>query len=504
MIRFPYALSRSNFLNKNVSKNVLSLTNGLRVLKRFGNFDSMSQVDITDSKAAISNNLMELLELKSSQMSDLESELFERLVSCIEVTNVCDKSEKIDLRDDPSIMHNSNRRDLMDGLLNSKHFKTKHELPIHVVDLGNVVRQTKVWNQTFPSINPYYAVKCNPSEKVLETLFLSGMRTFDCASTEEFDLIQDIGIGNEVSLAYSHCIKPIETLEYINKFNGRKNKLSPIDYTTFDCKEELIKIKEYCPNIPLYLRIRVESEWGKYTFDDKFGCLNNEMLELVKYCLENDLNVCGVMFHVGCAYNNSKIYSHALNKAYKLVLDCENLLNHKLDVIDIGGGFPGVNQHFGHKNPSFGEVSEVINGEVSQFDSDLTFSAEPGRFFVTSSTTAVFNIIGKRKRESKMNYFINDSMYQTFSYMLYESGFADIISFKQILNGLAMDDRQKVLTDIFGRTCDGMDIIYKNILMPDLTLGDTCISEHFGAYGWNTHLPFNGFKNPELVYTLSV
>lgn len=473
----------------------------------FKHYSTMTRMNITKSNEVITSNLASLLNVKTENLSDLEFDLFNKLVDNIEYTNMVDEnhnsnqSQLQSIKDDPSLVNNENRRDLVAAV--SKEHKSKKlglvREPLHIVDLGNIIRQCKLWKHTFPAITPYYAVKCNPNKVVLNTLFLGGVRTFDCASLEEFNLLQEVGIGNDVSIGYSHCIKPVPTLKYINKYNNTTDILSNIDYMTFDCREELDKIRSEAPDVPLYLRIQVCSELGRYGFDHKFGCLDSEMIPLIKHGLDNDLNIKGIMFHVGSSFKDSFIYNEALNKCRDLVNEVENTLGHRLEVIDIGGGFPGVTNHFGHEQPTFNEVSNVISTETESFDKDISFSAEPGRFFVTSSTTALFSVIGKRKRGEETHYFMNDSMYQTFSMFLYEPGYAQILAFNNLKN-----TGDKVMSTVFGRTCDGMDVIYKNTSMPKLEIGDLCIAEHFGAYGWNTHLPFNGFKNPNLIFVLSV
>lgn len=70
-----------------------------------------------------------------------------------------------------------------------------------------------------------------------------------------------------------------------------------------------------------------------------------------------------------------------------------------MNVLDIGGGFPGFNNGTG---PSFVQFAEAINSALQKyFFSDVEYSnvriiAEPGRYFAASAFFLVTNIIDKR------------------------------------------------------------------------------------------------------------
>lgn len=51
----------------------------------------------------------------------------------------------------------------------------------YVVDIQDILRKHKKWLLNMPRVQPFYAVKCNPSPIVLELLSALGIG-FDCAS----------------------------------------------------------------------------------------------------------------------------------------------------------------------------------------------------------------------------------------------------------------------------------------------------------------------------------
>ena len=51
----------------------------------------------------------------------------------------------------------------------------------YIINLGEIIRQLKLWRELFPYIAPKYAVKCNPNPVICQLLGLLGVG-FDVAS----------------------------------------------------------------------------------------------------------------------------------------------------------------------------------------------------------------------------------------------------------------------------------------------------------------------------------
>src|SRR5260370_40662127 len=87
-------------------------------------------------------------------------------------------------------------------------------------------------------------------------------------------------------------------------------------------------------------------------------------------------------------------------------------------ILDIGGGFP-VNYDT-HVKPCH-LLARKINAEIQRlFAPGIQILAEPGRFLVATAATAVARIIGKAVRDGKTCYYIDDSVYHTFSGIVFE------------------------------------------------------------------------------------
>src|SRR6185369_3344476 len=99
----------------------------------------------------------------------------------------------------------------------------------------------------------------------------------------------------------------------------------------------------------------------------------------------------------------------------------------------------------------FSELAGVIALEIEWlFALDIQILAEPGRFLVVSAATAVARVIGKAVRDGKPCYYIDDSVYHTFSGIIFDHCQYHLKSFKS---------GSTEICAVFGQTCDGLDTI---------------------------------------------
>ncbi len=349
------------------------------------------------------------------------------------------------------------------------------EEAFYIVDIGKIVRQVQKWNDHLPNVKPFYAVKCNPSELVLKVLSSLDVN-FDCASKNEIAAV--VGITNDPTrIIFANPCKMSNQIKYA--------RANDVDLLTFDSDNELYKIKLYHPYSRLVIRIRVDDSSSVCRFGCKFGidpCDARRLLEIAKTL---SLNVVGVSFHVGSGCKDPELYRKAITDA-KSVFNVAMELGMKFDTLDIGGGF---------EDSSFEATATVINESISEIfsgDSNVTCIAEPGRFFVSSSHTLVVNVIGKKNVENGFVYYLNDGMYGSFNCVHFDHAHPVVCPFNE-------RDGQRYKSVIFGPTCDSMDKISDEVLLPELAIGEWCYVENFGAYTCAAASGFNGFTNANNV-----
>ena len=363
----------------------------------------------------------------------------------------------------------------------------RHGTPVVVID-HEVIRQNYAsFCRHLPKVQAYYAVKANPAPEIVRTLYKAGA-SFDVASLPEFLLVhknierlparkrQDF-IWDKI--IYANPIKPQETLKALDQYK-------PL--LTYDNPEELHKIKRYAPHAGLVLRLRVPNTGSVVELSSKFGCDTGEAVDLILEAFRIGLVVEGLSFHVGSQCANFDNFVQALNMAAAVIREAASR-GYEIKILDIGGGFP-VN-YDKHVKP-FHLLARKINAEIQRlFTPGIEILAEPGRFLVATAATSVARIIGKAVRDGKTCYYIDDSVYHTFSGIVFDHCQYHLKAFKKGVTEMCT---------VFGQTCDGMDTIAQSEQLPPLDIDDLLYSEDIGAYSNASSTWFNGFPPAKVVH----
>jgi ornithine decarboxylase len=363
----------------------------------------------------------------------------------------------------------------------------RHGTPVVVIDHEVIRRNYASFRRHLPKVQAYYAVKANPAPEIVRTLYKAGA-SFDVASLPEFLLVHE-NIERLPAKArqdfiwdkiiYANPIKPKETLEELDQYK-------PL--MTYDNPEEFAKIKRHAPHAGLVLRLRVPNTGSMVELSSKFGCDTSEAVDLILEAFRIGLVVEGLSFHVGSQCTNFENFVQALNIAAAVMEEARSR-GHEIKILDIGGGFP---VHYDARVKPFGELARKINAEIARlFDKDIEILAEPGRFLVATAATAIARIIGKAVRDGKTCYYIDDSVYHTFSGIIFDHCQYHIKAFRK---------GATEISTVFGQTCDGMDTISQSEELPKLEIGDLVYSEHIGAYSNASATWFNGFAPAKVVH----
>ncbi|XP_055380091.1 ornithine decarboxylase 1-like [Condylostylus longicornis] len=382
----------------------------------------------------------------------------------------------------------------LDDIINSDLFR-EHDESIMICDLTDIVVKYYLWKTLMPKVTPFYAVKCNDSYPVLK--ILNELKVgFDCASMDEIDKVLSLGCSPD-RIIYAHPCKLVSHLKYAKDMNV---------YTmTFDSNYELYKIRTYYPDASLVLRFRCDAKKALCPLGKKFGCdPYTEAPKLMQLAKKLNLNIVGVSFHVGSDCLDYPIYEEAIKQSRKLV-DLGNSLGFNMKVVDIGGGFPG--EH----NSNFIESSQVVNAALDKYfpnSDEILLMAEPGRFFVCSSTIVLCKIHSMKEilddngNIEEIWYYLSDGAYGTFNQVL---TYKDIYPvFPKLWSKNKNTSKTKLYkTLIWGPTCDSMDIINKDIYLPKLDIGDPLIYPDLGAYVLPFRSRFNGFEISRVEYFIN-
>lgn len=363
----------------------------------------------------------------------------------------------------------------------------KHGTPLLVIDHSVIRDKYAQFRKCLPRVGVYYAIKANPEPEIIKTLHALNSG-FDVASQEEFDMVMAAVprsvlkkkidfVYNDIILA--NTIKPVETLKKMIPYRT---------LMTFDNIEELKKIKKYCPNAGLIIRLRVPNIGSVVELSSKFGIEPSEAMPLIDAAIGMGMDVEGISFHVGSQCLNIENYMAAFNAASALLRSARSK-GYNVRLINIGGGFPA---HYEGVDVSFASFAKKLAQEIDRlFSKEIEIVAEPGRYLVAESAKLVVKIVGKAYRDGKTFYYINDGVYSTLSGVIFDHCVYHFHAFKS---------GKTSTSAVVGPTCDALDTVSLSENLPDMEIGDLLYVNDIGAYSSASATNFNGFAKAKIVH----
>jgi ornithine decarboxylase len=363
----------------------------------------------------------------------------------------------------------------------------EHGTPVVFIDHDNLRQNYASFKKHLPDVQAYFAVKANAEPAIVRTFYRAGA-SFDVASLPEFMLVyenikhlppkeQQDFIWDKI--IYANPTKPQETLRALDQYK-------PL--VTYDNIGELKKIAQFAPHAGVVLRLRVPNTGSMVELSSKFGCDPGEAVDLILAASDLGLVAEGISFHVGSQCTNFQNFVQALEVAAAIMREAKSR-GREIKILDIGGGFPAPYDR--HVKP-FGLLAKKINTEIKRlFSKDIQIVAEPGRFLVATAATSVARIIGKAVRDGKTCYYIDDSVYHTFSGIIFDHCQYHLKAFKK---------GKTEVCAVFGQTCDALDTISLSEELPPLEVDDLVYAENIGAYSSASATRFNGFPPAKIVH----
>ena len=350
--------------------------------------------------------------------------------------------------------------------------------PFMVVSVEKIAENYRFMRQHMPRVGIYYAIKANPDKAILETLAKMGS-CFDVASAGEIECLSQLGVPGD-KMIYANPVKSPKGLTTAAKRGVRR--------FTFDDESEIPKMAQYYPGADVLVRISVRNNKAKIDLNTKFGTAPEKALPMLQMAKKQGLNPIGICFHVGSQSLSTAAYEEALLVTRKLFDEAEALGMHLTD-LDIGGGFP-VPDSEGLKL-DLANMMESINYQVDRLFPDTAVWAEPGRYICGTAVNLVASVIGTKKDRKQPWYIIDESIYGALSGIIYDHWEYPVECFGKGAKECAV---------IGGPSCDGIDVLYRDINIRGMEIGDKILVSNIGAYSTVSATRFNGFEiAPTLV-----
>lgn len=330
-----------------------------------------------------------------------------------------------------------------------------------------------------------YAVKANPAPYVLEGLYKAGIRHFDAASLPEIELVKKH--CPHAHIAFMHPVKSRQAIEQAYFDHGVRD----FSFDSIAELEKIITMTGKSADLGLFLRVAVSNGSAEVPLGNKFGCHPSKAAEVLKAARKVAKRL-GICFHVGSQAMDPGAYTAALALVGNIL---RAMPRTKVDIIDIGGGFPS---RYPHLEPApLADYKAAIEDGLAQLPHAGTYEiwSEPGRALVAESCS----VIAKVELRKGDALYINDGTYGS----LFDAGGQVGFRFPTRViraDGLLPKYGKTGAFRFYGPTCDSIDYMPGPFMLPvDVKEGDYIEIGQLGAYGNAMRTGFNGFDAHEVV-----
>jgi len=363
-----------------------------------------------------------------------------------------------------------------------------------VIDRMKLQNQVQLWNKYLPQVMPYYAVKSNNNTTLMRwmTELFDNKMGFDCASINEMETARKV--SKVVPIIYA---QPCKT-----KLDISESVRYGIQATVVDSPEETIKLAKSGWKGNVLIRLLVPDSDSKQPFGKKFGAPISWVPQIIDEAKRYKIPITGVSFHVGSECEKPDQFRHAL-RVCKLAMDIASESKIHMDTIDIGGGFLPSESNIAAVSSAIQSACDIhFHSNTSSAGKPLKWIAEPGRFLSSTTQTLYTPVIGRKRSlpddTTEFRYTLHESVYGYFSNIPFDGQKPKFEIAYQMNKPLIKNRLHKSI--LFGRTCDGADIINPDIELPFMEEGDWIRVENMGAYTNVSASEFNGFPKPDPVY----
>ena len=350
--------------------------------------------------------------------------------------------------------------------------------PLLMLDCDVIRQQYRALHSALPTVTLHFALKPLPHPAVVRTLMQEGA-SFDLATTGEVELVALEGVPAERTI-HTHPIK--RDADILNALAYGCHVF------VVDNLNELEKFKVYSDDVELLVRLSFRNSEAFADLSKKFGCSPEQALTIIETAQAWNIRVKGLSFHVGSQTTNPQKYVDAI-RTCKMVM--EQVVARglpALSTLDIGGGFP---VSYSEAVMPIDQFCMPINQALSELPETVQVLAEPGRFIVARAVMSVASVMGQAEREGQMWYYLDDGIYGSFSGLMFDDAQYPLVTLKQ--------GGELIPSVLSGPTCDSIDVIAEDVMLPKLDNGDLVIGRMMGAYTSATATDFNFFKRAQTV-----
>jgi ornithine decarboxylase len=350
--------------------------------------------------------------------------------------------------------------------------------PLVILDCERVRVQFRALKKALPGVDLHYALKPMPHPAVVQAIIAEG-GFLDLATSGEVQLAQRLGV-DPARCVHTHPIKRPEDIANALHFGVR----------TFvaDNPDEVRKFASLAQQAQLLLRVSFRSPGAMVDLSRKFGCDPQELLALARLAADLGIVVRGLSFHAGSQVPDAAKHVEALEACARLMAAARRERLGVFDTLDIGGGFP---IEYLQPVQHIGRFCAPLRAAIARLPRRVRVIAEPGRYIVGPAAIGVATVMGRALREGRWWYYLDDGMYGAYSGQLFDHARYPVEPLRT--------STERFPSVLAGPTCDSIDVIAENLMLPALKIGDLVVGRAMGAYTWACATEFNFYPKPTVV-----
>lgn len=384
---------------------------------------------------------------------------------------------------------------LVEGI-SVKDLDAKFGAPLYVLIERELRERLRTFKNAFPyqKFRPQFACKVNSNLSIIKI-----------AKEEGFEL--DASSVGEIILGLLADYEPHQ-ITFTNLYKTYQDiafaAMIGVQAITTDSMEELKKIALVGRNldmkIRIFLRINPLIKLGSYsTLKQQYGIPITQAKKAIEFAAADPhIEIIGLHFH-GSYITNPQVYCVAANRLLKLAAYAQSL-GAKISYLDLGGGFP-TNEN---SQPRYGKSynlqkagSMIVKTLYKLFDKygiqAPTLIFEPGKYIVANAMMGLVKVVSTKKMGKENVAITNGSVYNMIA-----DRFVSNCNY-ELLPANKLNKQLTTKYTVFGSTCDCIDVMAKNRLLPKLEEGDLLSIMDCGAYSVVFASNFNSLKRVPII-----
>jgi ornithine decarboxylase len=349
--------------------------------------------------------------------------------------------------------------------------------PLLILDCARVRAQYRKLRKALPGVDLHYALKPLPHRAIVRSIIDEG-GWLDLATSGEVQLVAGMKI-DPARCIHTHPIKRDSDIRNALAYGVR--------VFVADNPDEVRKFRPYAGKAGLLLRVSFRSPGAVCDLSRKFGCDPEDALALARLAAELGIQVRGFSFHVGSQAADALKHVEAIEACVRLLAAARRERLGVFDTLDVGGGFP---IEYAQRAPDIGRFCAPIRKALAKLPRRVRVIAEPGRYIAGPAAIGVATVMGRARREGHWWYYLDDGLYGSYSGQLYDHARYPVE---------ALRAGPLLPAVLAGPTCDSIDVIAENMMLPELRAGDLIVGRAMGAYTVASASEFNFFPKATVV-----